>query len=585
MAANTTLPDTYTTMTADVTTITTAGSYYFQGTDFTTVTVTLAAAGDVIIYLDGATFTADGSVAIEVDDDYTENLYIVLLNNTTNTVTSTKNAIKSTANVYITGSGTLNITSTGKSCVNSDADVYVQDVTLNLTASATEDGNGLTGTKVVTNGATINVLDAGKDGIHAEADDSVTAFTKDTGYVLMEDTTFTYTYVNDSTDTTDADTGSGDGIQADTLVLIDNSNLDITTGSEMIAYSADLISSGDYVADDFKYGLSGSTYYKVDSEQRGTSGTYAIVNSCKGIRVGTIEYDTTTTDSSGNETTTSTEVTSSTGTEYTIQITDSTLVFDTFDDSVHANYGQVIMDGCTMTAATYDQALSADGQLLLKNNTITITSSYEGMQGSVVAIYGSTSDINVTATDDGINASSDYFTSNLYVSINGGQVNVLAGGDGIDSNGYAYYNAGTIDVEASTANDNSPLDTTSGYYMNGATIFASGSSGMVESPQTDSTAYTIMVGTTYSAGATFTLKDSDGNTVMTKTSTKSGGAIILSSPDITSGETYTFYLGSTSVGSATVSSKVTTIGTISSNNGGEIGGGQGGPGGDTGWRP
>ena len=572
MDSNTTLPTTYKTMTSTDTTITEAGSYYFQGSDFTSVAITLTAKGSVVLYLDGASFTAK-SKAITVDDEFTESLTIVLLNNSTNTITAKKNAVDASCDLYVVGSGSLAITTTGKSCLKSSKGVYIKDVTLNLTASGEGDGHGISGSKVIAKGATITVNDSGKDGIHAEMDDSVTAFTKGDGYVVLEDTKYTYTFANATADET---TGSGDGIQADTFVLLDASEVNITTGSMMVAYSADLLSSGDYVADDFKYTKNGDTYSKVASEQRGRSGTYAIVNSCKGIKVGVIDYETTT-----DTTTTTTDVPSSSGEEYTLQVTSSTLTLNTFDDGLHVNEGQIIMEDDTFTASCYDQAISADGAVILKNNTIDITKSYEGIQGSEVSIYGSKSDISIVSDDDGINAASDYYTDNLFISVNGGTLDVQAGGDGLDSNGYAYYNAGLITVECSENGADSPLDTDKGYYMNGATVIASGSASMIEQPQSDSEAYTIVAGTTYTANTTFTLKDSDGNTVLTTTTKKAGGAILLSSPDLVSGKTYTLTSGSTTVGSATLSSKVTTIGTISQGpgQGNEPGGGQGGPGG------
>ena len=267
--------------------------------------------------------------------------------------------------------------------------------------------------------------------------------------------------------------------------------------------------------------------------------------------------------------------------EYTLQITSSTLTLNTFDDGLHVNQGQMIVEDSSITASCSDQPLSADGAVILKNNTIDITKSYEGIQGSQVAIYGSKSDISVVAEDDGINAASDYYTDNLYISVNGGKLNVVSGGDGLDSNGYSCCNAGTINVECSESGTDSPLDTDKGYYMNGATVIASGSAAMIENPQNDSTAYTIMAGATYTAGTTFTLTDSDGNTVLTTTTKKAGGAIILSSPSLSSGKTYTLTSGTTTVGSVTISSKVSTIGSIQQGpgQGGEPGGGQRGPGG------
>ena len=64
------------------------------------------------------------------------------------------------------------------------------------------------------------------------------------------------------------------------------------------------------------------------------------------------------------------------------------------------------------------------------------------------------------------------------------------------------------------------------------------------------------------AGTVFTLTDGYGNTVLTKTTKKAGGALILSSPAMVSGKTYTLKSGSTPVGSVTVFSKVSTIGSV-----------------------
>ncbi|MCH5293010.1 MAG: hypothetical protein J1E07_04695, partial [Treponema sp.] len=76
---------------------------------------------------------------------------------------------------------------------------------------------------------------------------------------------------------------------------------------------------------------------------------------------------------------------------------------------------------------------------------------------------------------------------------------------------------------------------------------------------------------TIAAGTTTSLRDSDGSTVMSAATKKSAQAVIISSPIISSGASYTMYSGSTGLATFTVSSAVTQVGTS--------GGVQGGPGG------
>ena len=75
-------------------------------------------------------------------------------------------------------------------------------------------------------------------------------------------------------------------------------------------------------------------------------------------------------------------------------------------------------------------------------------------------------------------------------------------------------------------------------------------------------------GTTISGGTTFTLTDSSGQTIMTGTPSKNYASIVLSSPELKSGETYTITAGGQSA-------QFTLSGTTYSNVSGGMGGGGG----------
>jgi len=373
-------------------------------------------------------------------------------------------------------------------------------------------------------------------------------------------------------------TGTGDGVQADSYLYVDGGNFDFTTSGTYQAYSSSLISSGDYISDDFKYAKnSNGTYYKVDSEQRGRSGTYALQESVKGFKVGAIDQENSTTEIEINSQ------------KYYVAITNATMNLNTDDDGIHVNLGYANISKSKITCTTLDQPISSDGPLTMTNLALTVPSCYEGLQGSSINIKGSNTDINITSSDDGMNATSDYVSSDQdfyaeILTIDEGKIRVNADGDGLDSNGSMVINGGDILIQASSSSGDSPLDSASsrentrnnGIYINGGTLMASGTSGMLESPQTTSLQNTIVyAGTTLSAGSVISLKDSSGTVLVSNTITKSANAAVITSPYITTGSTYSVYVNDELKNSAAVSSIVTTIGSYSSGNTGGPGGGGG----------
>lgn len=280
-----------------------------------------------------------------------------------------------------------------------------------------------------------------------------------------------------------------------------------------------------------------------------------------------------------------------------LYVNGGTYTINSADDSFHSNSDVTINDG-TYTISSGDDGIHADSALLVNGGTITVTESYEGLEGLNITINDGK--IDITASDDGMNAAGgndasgfggrggDGFkgmqapdaaqksdsasdtaqtTGNITVAaqksdstsdtaqdtdtasddemwmvINGGYVHVLAGGDGLDSNGDLTINGGEVYVDGPSDNGNSAIDygEKSSFYINGGTVVAVGSSGMAEDVSSDSKqqAAFVKLDSQVDAGDVI-LKDADGNEIISYTVQKKYDCVIISTADMREGQTYT----------------------------------------------
>ena len=129
------------------------------------------------------------------------------------------------------------------------------------------------------------------------------------------------------------------------------------------------------------------------------------------------------------------------------------------------------------------------------------------------------------------------------VLISGGTLYVKASGDGIDANGTLEITGGSITVCGPTQGDTATLDYDVSGVINGGTFIGTGG-GMMAQSFSDSKQGVIAVKIgNQVAGTKITLADASGKEVISATPELPFAIVILSSPDIEKGETYTITVG------------------------------------------
>lgn len=265
----------------------------------------------------------------------------------------------------------------------------------------------------------------------------------------------------------------------------------------------------------------------------------------------------------GSSTTTTTDDTSRKGikSDFSIQIKSGTYTLDNYDDSIHSN-DAILINAGTFNIKSGDDAIHADGNVEINGGTFNINKSYEGIEGTYIVINDGT--INIVSSDDGINAATDG-TERPSLIINNGTITIDASGDGIDSNGTVLITGGTITIHGPTSGADAALDSDYGILTNGGTLYAAGSLGMVETPASNSTQYVlnIALSSKLSANGEVSIKNSNGEVLLTYKGKKQFQSLIISSPLLQKNTTYQLYINGSKSSDFTISSTITKIGSSS----------------------
>lgn len=473
-------------------TISGEGTYILSG-EFKDGMIVVAAddAAKVQLVLNGATISNSTNAAIYVKS--ADKAFVTLAEGSSNslsnggsyTVLDDNNidgVIFSKSDIVVNGSGSLDIIAAAGHGIVSKDDLKVAGGRITITAAA----HALNGKDSVRIAAGTITVTAGKDGIHTSNEEDA-----EKGYVYIADGTLNLEV-------------GGDGVDAVTLVQIDGGDFTINAGG-------------------------GNTNKTVTKDEEGNA------LSTKGIKA-------------GND----------------LVINGGSFTMNTQDDALHSN-ANLTINGGEYQIATGDDAVHSEETTTVAGGTMNITASYEGIEGKDIAISGGY--IKIVASDDGINAAGGNDQSGFggmfggvsggfgggfggggfgestdsSVVISGGTIYMDADGDGLDSNGSLIVTGGEVYVSGPENGGNGALDYGSTGQAAGGTVVAVGSMQMAMNFDSTSTQGSILINTdkTMSAGTTVVLNDATGKELVSYVTESSFNSVLITSPLLTQGETYT----------------------------------------------
>ena len=254
-----------------------------------------------------------------------------------------------------------------------------------------------------------------------------------------------------------------------------------------------------------------------------------------------------------------------------VRIADGTFNLSCDEDGIHAGNddqqdGYVYIEGGDINISVGDDAIHAEGLLIITGGDIDVSKSYEGVEGYKILVTGG--NIDVISSDDGFNAAGGSSSgsddnkggfgggpgmggvdmdadSDAYILITGGTININADGDGLDSNGCIGITGGSVCVLGPSDNGNGAMDYGICATITGGEIIAVGGSGMAQGFGDESTQCSALVNFDewIDAGETITLTDSDGKEVLSYKVDKKFNSVVISTSDMKQGDTYTLTVG------------------------------------------
>lgn len=378
-----------------------AGTYYVTGSiSDGSIEIEVNKDDEVSLILAGASITSEQTVPINCTK--ADKLIITLEKDTINILNDNSEiktdengdneepdgAIFTKSDLTINGEGKLIVnTSSSDGIVSKDG---LKIVNTNIEISSGDDGiRGKDYVAINNSNITIN---SKEDGIKSTNNTDTSL-----GYIVIENADIS---INAGTD----------GIQAETILNVSNSKINIITTGNIQSSSA-----FSNMNQNFRYEQMENSKLNTNSQENSVSS--------KGLKAGS-------------------EITIQSG---IIEITST-------DDSIHSN-GTIIINNGTFTLSSEDDGIHADSSIVINDGDIDILKSYEGIESAYIEINGGK--IKLKASDDGINVAGGNDSSstngrpgqnsfgnvadtNRKLVINDGEIDVDADGDGLDANGSIY---------------------------------------------------------------------------------------------------------------------------------------------------
>lgn len=478
------------------------------------------------IVLNGANITSKTSAALYILE--ADKVFVTLADGTSNSLANggsftaiddnnIDGALFSKQDLTLNGSGSLTVTSPAGHGIVCKDDLVVTggNYTIHCASHAVDANDSVR----ITNASF--AIDAGKDAIHCEN---------------TEDAEKGFIYISSGTVQAEAE---GDGIAASAYLQIKDGSFDLLIGGG--SENGTKASSGNYG------GFMGGPGGMRPGGNQNTAATDASV-SMKGLKAAN-----------------------------SILISGGSFQINSADDSIHSD-ASVIINGGTFTIASGDDALHAEDTLTVTAGKIDISQCYEGLEALHIDVRGG--DIKLQASDDGLNAAGGTDQSgteggrdgmygggpggmgggrpggggpggmssnaNGSIKISGGRLYIQSSGDGLDANGTLEISGGFTVVVGPTQGDTATLDYDISGVITGGTFIGTGAAAMAQTfSGSEQGVVAVGVGN-QAAGTKIVLKDQSGNVVIEYAPELNFAVVILSSPDIKKGETYSITVGSQS---------------------------------------
>lgn len=504
-------------------TITRAGTYVLSGTlDNGMVIVDAADTDKLQVVLNGVSIHSETSVPLYIRE--ADKVFLTLKEGTENTLSSAgtyaavddsniDGTLFSRQDLTVNGSGRLTVTAPAGHGIVCKDDLVITGGAIAVTAAS----HGIDANDSVRIKDVSLTVDAGKDGIHCENSD---------------DTSLGFVYISGGSLEVEAE---GDGISAGSWLQITGGTFELTCGGG--SENGSQPSSGNW--GDFMGGGRPGMGGRPGGNSSATTETDSA--SMKGIK-------------SGNS----------------MLICGGAFTIDSADDAIHSDISATVSGG-TFQIASGDDAIHAEEELVITAGHITVTESYEGLEALHIKVQGG--DLRIVASDDGLNAAGGVDSSgtggrdemfggrpgmgggrpgmgggmggasNGTIQISGGDLYINASGDGIDANGSLTISGGHTVVVGPTRGDTATLDYDTSAVITGGTFIGTGASGMAQTfSDSGQGVMAVSVGGV-SAGTKITLSDTSGKELISYAPELDFAVVIISTPEMVSGQRYTITVG------------------------------------------
>lgn len=207
-----------------------------------------------------------------------------------------------------------------------------------------------------------------------------------------------------------------------------------------------------------------------------------------------------------------------------------------------ASLGIFTMNGGSIVAQTGENAICASASLVVNDGSVTATQCDEGLEAAKIFVNGG--ELFIQSKDDGINATVgsgiECYNGEALIQISGGKVEIIASGDGLDSNGDILMDGGEVLIHGPgrTEYGYGALDYVHTAQINGGRFVAFTCMGKSFSDSSQQASFHLNLSELVEP-ASVSLTDDTQTTLFSKKAHLALNSVMVSIPELQVGKTYT----------------------------------------------